>query len=56
MTVREDAERWLRVVAEPGPIDPLAAMHDDAEAIEHAEKIIRALLVELDRKDARHDD
>jgi hypothetical protein len=52
MSAREDAERWLRIIAEPGPIDPLAAMHDDAEAIEYAEKIIRALLVELDEKEA----
>lgn len=52
MSARDRARQWLKVNAEPGPIDPLEAMHDDAEAIATADNIIRALLAELDEKEA----
>jgi hypothetical protein len=38
------ASRWLDEVAKPGPIDPLAAMHDDADAITEAQRVLRAAL------------
>lgn len=54
--IRARAERWLRLVSEPGPIDPLAAMHDDADAITEAESVIRLLLSEPETPAGLEDD
>lgn len=44
--LRERAATWLRLVQEPGPIDPLHGMHDDADCIAAAESIIRDFLAD----------